>query len=114
MSRRKAITEDVATSHTSPTFGNTSIPLQHGQVFITDDSLLTVKKIELSNFDDNDPVGWIALAEQYFTFHQTFENLKVQLAFICMEGAALHLMLVMPTTCRPFMESICSETLTSL
>lgn len=61
MSRGKAITKDASISHPSPTSGNASILQQHGQVFITDDSLLAV--------------GWIARAEQYFTLHQTFENL---------------------------------------
>ncbi|KAF2324770.1 hypothetical protein GH714_016726 [Hevea brasiliensis] len=53
---------------------------------------MAVKKIELPNFDRVDPVGWLARAEQYFLINKTTDEMKVQLALICMEGPALHWM----------------------
>lgn len=41
-------------------------------------------------FSMADPMGWISKAEQYFEIQRTPMANKIQLAMICMEGAALH------------------------
>lgn len=52
---------------------------------------LVVKQIELPQFSGEDPIGWLARADQYFTLNRTPANMKVQLAlFVCMDGAVLH------------------------
>lgn len=48
------------------------------------------KKVELPNFDGIDPIGWLARAEQYFSINNTRDDIKVQLAVVCMKGHALH------------------------
>ncbi|KAF2298169.1 hypothetical protein GH714_016733 [Hevea brasiliensis] len=57
---------------------------------VTDDSQVIAKKVELPNFDGQDPVGWLARADQYFSAHRTSVETKVPLALVCMVGAALH------------------------
>lgn len=49
-----------------------------------------ILKIELRNFEGVDPVGWLARAEQYFALNHTREDMKIQLAVVCMTGSALH------------------------
>lgn len=41
-------------------------------------------------FRGEDPIGWIARAEKFFEIHNTEEEAKTQLAFISMEGLAVH------------------------
>ena len=48
------------------------------------------KKIELPVFEGLDPVSWIARAEKFFEVHRVQEEEKIQLAFISMEGEAVH------------------------
>ncbi|KAF2289912.1 hypothetical protein GH714_039140 [Hevea brasiliensis] len=60
------------------------------QPVVVNDSSLAIKKVELPNFDGVDPVAWLARAEQYFAINNTREEMKVQLALVCMEGPALH------------------------
>ncbi|KAF2295759.1 hypothetical protein GH714_033880 [Hevea brasiliensis] len=73
-----------------PSHSETSTPRILSLQVITEASQLGIKKIELPNFDGNDPINWLARADQYFLAHQTTANLKVQLTMICMEGPALH------------------------
>ncbi|KAK6123709.1 hypothetical protein DH2020_042544 [Rehmannia glutinosa] len=51
---------------------------------------LTSKHIEIPMFTGDDPIGWLARAEQYFAIQRTREDLKVATTFISMEGPALH------------------------
>ncbi|KAF2295632.1 hypothetical protein GH714_033407 [Hevea brasiliensis] len=60
------------------------------QPVVIDDSSLAIKKVELPNFDGVDPIAWLVRAEQYFAINNTREEMKVQLALVCMEGLALH------------------------
>ena len=55
-----------------------------------DDFQLTVKKVELPNFNGTDPVGWVYRAEQYFEVHNTRPEHKVRLAFIAIEEVVVH------------------------
>ncbi|KAK7247608.1 hypothetical protein RIF29_42494 [Crotalaria pallida] len=48
------------------------------------------KKVELPCFDGTDPMGWVARAEKFFEVHQTKDSEKVQIAFVSMEGTAIH------------------------
>jgi len=48
------------------------------------------KKVELPVFDGTDPLSWIARAEIFFEVHQVKEEEKIRLAFISMEGEAVH------------------------
>lgn len=51
---------------------------------------LAVKRVKLPNFDGNDPTRWIARAETYIEVQQVKPEVKVQMDFISMEGAAVH------------------------
>lgn len=48
------------------------------------------KKVELPSFEGGDPIGWIARAEKFFEVHQIAAKEKLQLAFVSMDGAAIH------------------------
>lgn len=48
------------------------------------------KRVELPTFERDDPLGWIARAEQLFTIQQVEEEQKIRLTLICMEGGAVH------------------------
>lgn len=50
----------------------------------------SAKKVELPLFNGEDPVGWIARAEVYFHVMGTSPKVKVNLAYLCMEGATIH------------------------
>lgn len=47
-------------------------------------------KVEMPSFEGHDPLGWIARAEKFFEVQQVKPAEKVQMAFICMEGSAVH------------------------
>ncbi|WVY95663.1 hypothetical protein V8G54_027814, partial [Vigna mungo] len=47
----------------------------------------SMKKIELPPFYGEDPAGWIARVEVYFNVQETREEVRVNLAQLCMEGA---------------------------
>jgi len=49
----------------------------------------SVKEIELSMFDE-DPAGWISRAEVYFQVQETPDDVRVNLAQLCMEGPSIH------------------------
>lgn len=51
---------------------------------------LSAKKVELSVFDGFDPKAWIARAKTYFEVQRMFEEVKIQLAKISMEGHTIH------------------------
>lgn len=55
-----------------------------------DELRMAVKKVELPNFDGTDVDGWISKAEQYFEVQAVRPEVKVQLAFVSMEGSAVH------------------------
>ncbi|WVZ06121.1 hypothetical protein V8G54_019467 [Vigna mungo] len=46
-------------------------------------------KLDLPSFDGTDPLGWIFKANQFFTFHQTPPEQRIQLASFSLEGQAL-------------------------
>ena len=48
------------------------------------------RKVELPNFDGSDPNGWLARAERFFEIHEVRPELKVDMAFVSMEGPAVH------------------------
>lgn len=50
----------------------------------------SVKKIELSAFNGEDPAGWISYAEIYFRIQETSDAVRVNLAQLCMEGSTIH------------------------
>lgn len=52
-----------------------------------DEDQMSITKVELSMFDWKDPVAWITRAKIYFQLHNIFEEVKVRLAHVCMEGA---------------------------
>ncbi|WVZ01419.1 hypothetical protein V8G54_027488 [Vigna mungo] len=45
--------------------------------------------MDLPSFDGTDPLGWIFKANQFFTFHQTPPEQRIQLASFSLEGQAL-------------------------
>ncbi|GAU10413.1 hypothetical protein TSUD_417780 [Trifolium subterraneum] len=55
-----------------------------------DEFRLSVKKVELPMFNGDDPAGWIARAEVYFNVHNTGQEIKVNLAQLCMDGPTIH------------------------
>lgn len=48
------------------------------------------RKVKLPMLQWNDPLGWIARTEKFFEVHHTGVAKKVQLAFIGMDGPAIH------------------------
>ena len=48
------------------------------------------RKVELPNFDGNDPNGWLARAEKFFEVYAVKPELKVEMAFVSMEGPPVH------------------------
>ena len=46
--------------------------------------------MELPNFDGSEPTGWIARVERFFEVHEVKPELWVGMAFVSMEGAAVH------------------------
>ena len=50
----------------------------------------SLKKVELPMFNGEDPAGWITRAEIYFRVHKTSEEVKVNLAQLCMENGTIH------------------------
>lgn len=61
-----------------------------GRPLLLDEPTLVSKKIEMPNFDGSDPVGWIVRAKQLFEIQNIFEEHKISLALVSMEGAPLH------------------------
>lgn len=51
---------------------------------------LSAKKVELPAFDGFDPMAWITRAEMYFEVQRTFEEVKIQLAKLSVEGHTIH------------------------
>ncbi|KAL8151694.1 hypothetical protein V2J09_021502 [Rumex salicifolius] len=51
---------------------------------------LGTRKVELPAFDGDDPLTWIARAEQYFSIQATSPAGKVTIAMVSMDGAALN------------------------
>lgn len=50
----------------------------------------SLKKVELPMFNGEDPAGWITRAEIYFRVHETSEEVKVNLAQLCMENETIY------------------------
>lgn len=48
------------------------------------------RRLELPVFSGEDPIGWLARAEQYFELQQTPAEKKVPMALVGMDGSALH------------------------
>ena len=48
------------------------------------------RKVDLPNFDGNDPTGWLVRAEKFFEIHEIKPELRVEMAFVSMEGPAIH------------------------
>ena len=46
--------------------------------------------MELLNLNGNDPIRWLALVEKFFEIHDVNPKLKVELAFIRIEGLIIH------------------------
>ncbi|KAL1194462.1 hypothetical protein V5N11_010372 [Cardamine amara subsp. amara] len=55
-----------------------------------DENLCVLRRVEMPSFSGEDPLGWLARVEQYFSLQQTHETQKVEIAFMNMEGDALH------------------------
>ncbi|WVZ26584.1 hypothetical protein V8G54_005128 [Vigna mungo] len=51
---------------------------------------MAAKKVEFPSFNGTNPVGWITRAETYFEVQGSTEEVKVRLAKLSMEGAAIH------------------------
>ena len=48
------------------------------------------RKVELPNFDGSDPTSWIARAERFFEVNEVKPELWVDMAFVSIEGVAVH------------------------
>ena len=48
------------------------------------------RKVELPNFDGNDPSGWLIRAEKFFAIHEVKPDAKVEMACVSMDGPAVH------------------------
>ena len=48
------------------------------------------KKVELPNFDGSNPTRWLAQAKKFFKIHDIKPQLGVEMAFVNMEGPAVH------------------------
>lgn len=48
------------------------------------------KKVEVPTFEGNGPLGWLAGAEKFFEVQQIKSSEKLRLAFVSMEGNAVH------------------------
>jgi len=55
-----------------------------------DEYRIATHKVELPLFDGSDPVGWITRAETYFEIQNVFDNNKVKLTKLSMEGSTIH------------------------
>ncbi|XP_073121107.1 uncharacterized protein [Henckelia pumila] len=49
-----------------------------------------LKRVDLPSFHGDDPVGWIGKAEQFFELHDTTKGDRLKIAYICLEGMAVH------------------------
>lgn len=49
-----------------------------------------VRDVKMPLFEGEEPMGWIAHAEKFFEVQRVNQNMWLQLAFISMEGNALH------------------------
>lgn len=47
-------------------------------------------RIELPVFSGKNPSGWISRANQFFRIENIAEDMKLEYAFVAMEGPALH------------------------
>lgn len=47
---------------------------------------------ELPTFEGVDPIRWLVRVEQYFALNNTWEDMKIQLALVCIMGPALRQM----------------------
>ncbi|RWW40561.1 hypothetical protein BHE74_00054015 [Ensete ventricosum] len=61
--------------------GSRSEKYDHGQ-----DTGYSCMRVEFHRWEDGDPIGWISLAENFFRFHRTPEESKVEITFIQLEG----------------------------
>ena len=58
--------------------------------FRLEDLRIMAKKVELPTFNGDDPYGWIARAEFYFSVQGVPPELQLQQAQLCMEGMPWH------------------------
>lgn len=49
-----------------------------------------MKKVELPAFEVDDPMGWLGKMERYFDVHDTPEECKLKLTYICMHSSTVH------------------------
>lgn len=82
--------ETEASTRMTPMGNNSNVLLVH-QTIIMEDTSMSIRKVELPNFNGVDPIDWLVRAYQYFE-NNTKEEMKVQLALVYMEGPALHWM----------------------
>jgi len=66
-------------------------PLRHAP----DDGNLYLKRVDLLPFTGNNPIGWLAKMETYFSVQNTPPEMHISLAQICMEGMTRHWFMVL-------------------
>ena len=59
-------------------------------VEIVEDLNATIKKVKLPYFNGNDASSWISRAETFFQIKEVSYEIKLKLAKLGMEGAAMH------------------------
>jgi len=60
----------------------------HGDAL--DEFRQSVKKVELPMFNGEDRAGWISRVEVYFQVQETSDQVRVNLAKLCMEEGTIH------------------------
>lgn len=93
MKQKTIMTED----HQTGSSNFHQIPLHHEHTHsthfegdVSETFKEALKKVELPTFDGNDPIGWLARTEKFFEIQNTNPEVKISLAFVCMEGPAVH------------------------